>query len=417
MATITPIIQQNNSRKDGRWLVVFRLTHKRKSVYIKTSNLITEAQLNKDRTIKQKFVITYLSEDINNLQRKISRLGLRAETYTASQLKDILTADGKEIDFMLFLDECFAELQKTKRPNTVSTYRSTINHLKDYQGGRPLMSNEITSKYIKAFIEYVKTPHKIVRYTGAEKTSRTERTSKVVSGNSIYTVYFRFKKIFDMFKEKYNDDDLGIIRVPHNPFAKVPVPKMEATAKRSLKIEDIRKIRDYQPVNRSEMIGKNMFMIIFMMCGINAVDLKNNLYQSEGRLNYNRSKVEGRRKDRGFISVAIPKEAKPYVDWYLSIKDNWSNSKNLILAINKGLKSIAKNIGIDEGISTYYARHSFATIARNDCKKHKEDVSIALNHTDRDTSTTDIYIAPDWSIIDEVQNAVISKLNEDLKIS
>ncbi len=417
MATITPIIQQNNSRKDGRWLVVFRLTHKRKSVYIKTSHLITEAQLNKDRTIKQKFVITYLSEDINDLQRKISLLGLKAETYTASQLKDILTTDGKEIDFMLFLDECFAEIQKTKKPNTVSTYRSTINHLKDYQGGRPLMSNEITSKYIKAFMEYVKTPHKIVRFTGPEKTNRTEKTSNVVSGNSLYTVYFRFKKIFDMFKEKYNDDDLGIIRVPHNPFAKVPVPKMEATAKRSLKIEDIRKIRDYQPLNRSEMIGKNMFMIIFMMCGINAVDLKNNLYQSDGRLNYNRSKVESRRKDRGFISVAIPNEAKPYVDWYLSIKDNWSNSKNLILAINKGLKSIAKNIGIDEGISTYYARHSFATIARNDCKKHKEDVSIALNHTDRDTSTTDIYIAPDWSIIDEVQSAVISKLNEDLKIS
>ena len=417
MATITPIIQQNNSRKDGRWLVVFRLTHKRKSVYIKTSHLITEAQLNKDRTIKQKFVITYLSEDINDLERKISLLGLKVETYTASQLKDILTADGKEIDFMLFLDECFAEIQNTKKPNTVSTYRSTINHLKDYQAGRPLMSNEITSKYIKAFIEYVKTPHKIIRYTGPEKTNRTEKTSNVISGNSIYTVYFRFKKIFDMFKEKYNDDDLGIIRVPHNPFAKVPVPKMEATAKRSLKIEDIRKIRDYQPLNRSEMIGKNMFMIIFMMCGINAVDLKNNLYQSEGRLNYNRSKVEGRRKDRGFISVAIPKEAKPYVDWYLSIKDNWSNSKNLILAINKGLKSIAKNIGIDEGISTYYARHSFATIARNDCKKHKEDVSIALNHTDRYTSTTDIYIAPDWSIIDEVQRAVISKLNEDLKIS
>lgn len=417
MATITPTILQNNQRQDGTWVVVFRLTHRRKSVYIKTSHLITESQLNKDRTIKQKFVITYLSDDINSLQRKISMLGLKAESYTASQLKEILTADGKEIDFMQFLDECFTEIQKTKKPNTVSTYRSTINHLKDYQGGRPLMSNEITSKYIKAFMEYVKTPHKIVRYTGPEKTNKTERTSNVVSGNSLYTVYFRFKKIFDMFKEKYNDDDLGIIRVPHNPFAKVPVPKMEATAKRSLKIEDIRKIRDYQPVNRSEMIGKNMFMIMFMMCGINAVDLKNNLYQSDGRLNYNRSKVESRRKDRGFISVAIPKEAKPYVDWYLSIKDNWSNSKNLILAINKGLKSIAINIGIDQGISTYYARHSFATIARNDCKKHKEDVSIALNHTDRDTSTTDIYIAPDWSIIDEVQSAVISKLNEDLKLS
>jgi len=418
MATITPTILQNNQRQDGSWMVVFRLTHKRKSVYIKTSHLVTKNQLNKDSTIKQKFVIDYLAGDINILQNKISLLGLRAETLTAAQLKELLTAENKEIDFMCFLEECFDELKRIRKPNTLGTYRSTINHLKDFQDGEPLYSNQITSRYIKDFMEYLKTPKNIIRYVGIGNISKSVTEGACVkSNNSLYTIYFRFRKMFDMFKDKYNDYDIGIIRIPHSPFEKVPAPKMEATKKRSIKVDDIRNIRDYQPVSWGEMVGKNMFMIIFMMCGINVIDMRNNLVNANGRLEYNRSKVEDKRKDRGFISVSIPKEAVPYIDWYISVKDKWSNSKNLISIINKGLKSIAKKLNIDPGLSTYYARHSFATIARNDCKKHKEDVSIALNHTDRDTSTTDIYIAPDWSIIDEVQNAVISKLNEDLKIS
>ncbi|MCW8309890.1 site-specific integrase [Sphingobacterium sp. InxBP1] len=416
MATITPTILQNNQRQDGKWLVVFRLTHKRKSVYIKTSHYITASQLGKDNTIKQKFVIDYLSADIRDLQNKISLLGLKAETYTAAQLKDILTADSKELDFMGYLDEAFEEIKRTRKPNTWSTYRSTINHLKDFQKGRPLMSNSITSKYIKSFMEYLQKPKEIVRYVGAYKANRTVTDGRIKSDNSLYTIYFRFRKLFEMFKEKHNDYDLGIIRISHDPFSRVDPPKMAATKKRSLTVEDIRKIRDYQPVSWGETVGKNIFMIIFMMCGVNVVDLTANLNKANGRLNYNRSKVEGRRKDNGFISVKIPKEAEPYVCWYLSVKQRWSNTKNLVLSTNKGLKSLAKKLGIDEDISTYYARHSFATIARNDCKIHKEDVAIALNHTDRDTSTTDIYITPDWSIVDRVQKAVIDKLNEDQKL-
>lgn len=63
MASITPEILQNNQRQDGTWLVVYRLTHKRKSVYIKTSHSISKAHLNKDNTIKQKYVIDFLSDD------------------------------------------------------------------------------------------------------------------------------------------------------------------------------------------------------------------------------------------------------------------------------------------------------------------------------------------------------------------
>ena len=74
------------------------------------------------------------------------------------------------------------------------------------------------------------------------------------------------------------------------------------------------------------------------------------------------------------------------------------------------LKALCKSAELN-GITFYWARHSFASIARNDCRFSKDDVALALNHVDNGHSVTDIYIAKDWSIVDEVQAAVIATLN------
>ena len=58
-------------------------------------------------------------------------------------------------------------------------------------------------------------------------------------------------------------------------------------------------------------------------------------------------------------------------------------------------------------ISTYYARHSWATIARNNCGVSKDDVHLALNHIDNDLKVTDLYIEKDWSMIDNANRKVI----------
>jgi len=73
------------------------------------------------------------------------------------------------------------------------------------------------------------------------------------------------------------------------------------------------------------------------------------------------------------------------------------------------LKALCKSAELN-GITFYWARHSFASIARNDCRFSKDDVALALNHVDNGHAVTDIYIAKDWSIVDEVQDAVIAKL-------
>jgi hypothetical protein len=39
----------------------------------------------------------------------------------------------------------------------------------------------------------------------------------------------------------------------------------------------------------------------------------------------------------------------------------------------------------------------------------KDDIALALNHVDEGNRTTDIYIAKDWKIVDDVQRKVISQ--------
>ena len=75
------------------------------------------------------------------------------------------------------------------------------------------------------------------------------------------------------------------------------------------------------------------------------------------------------------------------------------------------MRQLRKATGITD-ITFYWARHTFATIARNKCQMNKDDIAEALNHVDGDHKITDIYIEKDWSIVDKVQAAVMKFFKE-----
>jgi integrase len=178
---------------------------------------------------------------------------------------------------------------------------------------------------------------------------------------------------------------------------------------RLLCIEQINQIRDFQclPGSRAEL-AKEIFLLSFYLCGMNAKDMYD-LHQSnivKGRVNYNRSKTKKRRKDSAFISIKLIPEASPLLLKYVDrLRDRYASSNNLNKALSRGLKEIGEATGI-LSLTLYSARHSFGSIARNECRFSKDDVGFALNHIDQTTKTTDIYIKPDWQIIDDVQIAV-----------
>ncbi len=68
-------------------------------------------------------------------------------------------------------------------------------------------------------------------------------------------------------------------------------------------------------------------------------------------------------------------------------------------------------IGIRNKVTTKWARHTWATIARNECRINKDDVALYLGHEDEDNNVTDMYIKYDYSIIDESNRKVIDFIN------
>ena len=224
------------------------------------------------------------------------------------------------------------------------------------------------------------------------------------------------RNLFNAAKDRFNDDDLGLIRIKHYPFKRHKVIDAPMTAKRALCIEQIISVRDFicTPGTRAEL-AKEIFLLSFYMCGMNAKDIYDLGQASiaKDRINYNRSKTKKRRKDSAFISICLIPEASPLLFKYVDrLRERYAESSNFNKALNKGLKEIGEAIGINS-LTMYCARHSFGSIARNECRFSKDDVSFALNHIDHNTKTTDIYIyiKPDWRIIDDVQVKVVSLLN------
>jgi len=76
-----------------------------------------------------------------------------------------------------------------------------------------------------------------------------------------------------------------------------------------------------------------------------------------------------------------------------------------------GLRKISESLGLPK-LSSYFARHSFANIANNDCGFTIAELGQALNHENREHKITRVYVKENFAIIDKVQKLVIGTINK-----
>jgi hypothetical protein len=205
-----------------------------------------------------------------------------------------------------------------------------------------------------------------------------------------------------------------VIRIKHYLFETYKIGGPPKTKKRNLPPELLLKIKNciVPPDSRAEM-ARDLFMANLYLCGMNAVDFYylEDYDASCEHIEYNRSKTKGIRNDEAFISV------KNILEVSSCLANTYASCKHVIVpngldtALSLGMKEIRKLTGIPD-ITFYWSRHTFATIARNKCRISKDDIAEALNHVDGDHKVTDIYLEKDWSVVDEVQVAVINYLDK-----
>lgn len=193
--------------------------------------------------------------------------------------------------------------------------------------------------------------------------------------------------------------------------------KAVPTVKRSLTVEKLRQLfaLDVEEHQRKYL---DCFKLIFCLIGINTIDLchlrKTDVV--EGRIEYKRSKT-GRD-----YSIRIEPEAKELIEkysgkgeWLVNILDRYSNFKDFAHRLNENLQNMGDvSVGkhgkktrspLFPGLTTYWARHSWATIAAS-LDIPNETIAAALGHGYGNRITA-IYIDFDRKKIDEANRKVL----------
>jgi integrase len=226
----------------------------------------------------------------------------------------------------------------------------------------------------------------------------------------------------------YNDDEGGQVFIPRQPFLeKNIIPRQPMTDHRVLTVQQLRKIMEAKltPGSRAEM-ARDVFVLSFALAGTNAIDIfKMQRSSLKGdKLTFNRSKTERARQDHARITLKVLPEAMTIIKRYAAtdgalmlFRQKYSTAKGFCHACNLGMKDVAEVVGISDSLTTYYARHSWATIARNICKVDFDTVNAGLNHVHRGADRIgDVYIARDYSAIWEAQEKVMDVVFNAAKV-
>jgi integrase len=411
MATFKAVILKstNDLKNDGTTNIKIRITHNRQINYIPTDLFVLPAHMDiKSGTAKSgpnsDFINFRIGGIIQKYRKSAIELGDRVESMTVSQIKThLLSGVSKthQIDFLQFINN-FINIYSTTAlsSGTKNNYYFLGESLKSFSG-ETLQVSEINYQYLIRYEAYL-------------------RSRGVKNGVTNYMIVFR--SLFNKCRNHFNDDDVGKILIPHYPFRKYVIPKPHVKSKdHILTLIELQKLISFVPDINSEQFAIDMFLLMFYLIGIEAKDLFYLKKPINGRVSYTRFKT-GRE-----LSVKLEPEAIEIINRYpgekllLNVSERFALHKNFFRAVNNHLsgenshkiEGVFPKLKIAKHPTTKWARHSWATIARNECKISKDDVALCLGHEDSDNKVTDMYIKYDYSIIDESNRKVLDiiKLN------
>ena len=405
MLTINAEIKKDGLRSDGTYNVKLRFTLDRKMRRLSTSLFVTSKDLTKEFKIKQNSPIKQeIDTLIRSYQERCAKLQVELNHYTIDEVMDYLDGEYQKqqiIDFIQFSREWIASTTIKGAPN----YTTAINALVRFIGKEELDINLVTSDFLEQFKLFLN------KERDARIKKLKQQGKRVTSNRTLSLYLISIKKLFNEAKKKYNKPDKNLILIPHSPFENFEIPKQEATHKRAISADIIKKVwklpykdmkKGYKSTCRYNL-AKDCFIISFCLMGINSADLYNATDMKDSTIIYNRTKTKDRRLDGAKMMVDIPNIVQPIIDKYrdktgkrlFNFYQYYCNEKAFNKAINYGLKEIGTILNIED-LEYYAARHSWATIALNKVGIDKYIVHAALNHIDDSMKVTDIYIERDF---------------------
>lgn len=373
MATFKACVQKE--RKDGFFPVYIRVTHRRTTQYIKTDKMVTRKELTKSNEIKDPFVLQFCTQRILEYNEKLNKVNI--ENWTAKEVAEFLTKESEDICFSDYARKHIDRMIDKGEQRNARNYELALQHMERFAGTTKVMFSHLTSNFVNRWIESMEQTHR---------------------AKEMYPICMR--QVFKAAQVEMNDYDNGIIRIKTNPWVKVKIPKADRTEKLAITPEACRAFFSF-PLPDSKMkyplmeLGRDVAMMVLCLAGINTVDLFNLRKEDYhgGIIHYQRAKTKKFRADGAYMEMRVPPILLPLFEKYANkdaaddhlfvFSQRHTTNDSFCANVNGGIRQICRAMGMtkDEDYSAYTFRHTWGTVAQNDCGASISEVAFAMNHS------------------------------------
>lgn len=387
-----------NIEKEGT--LYFQLIHERRVKCIKTHYKIKADEwddvreyiipplANSLRKLHVEAIIRSIKWDIYRLGKIIQDFDDKELPYSLTQVADAYLQLSHVYSLFSFMEEIIYKYQQYGQVRTAETYISTLNSLKRFRKNRDLLLEEINTDLLLSYEYYLRI--------------------KGVAPNTVCFYMHRLRAVYNRAVEQELIEQ-------HYPFRKVRL-SVEKTIKRAISVKYLRKLKSLDLRDAPSIaFARDIFLFSFYTRGMSFIDiaylqkkdLQNNI------LTYRRKKTGQKLQIHWELcmqQILNQYSADRNSKYLLSIiedsqKDHRRQYQNALVRINRNLKKIGKEIGLDVPLTMYVARHSWATTARDEGVPLAV-ISEGMGHDNE--KTTQIYLASlETSVVDKANRKIL----------
>ena len=378
MASVRVTLDTRARKQDGTFPVKLTISHHGQSAHHSLGIYLRRDEWDERRrlvvvTPNKTFLNSVIMQHVTDWQNAILSLQPTGafKGKTATQVRDIIREylspeEKKPVTF----GEWYARFTDThENPRTRAIYNATWVQVSRYDlNASQRLFEDITKSWLDGFFRWCAS------------------TSPSINARNIH-----LRNIRAVFNDAIDNEI-----TTHYPFRRYKITPV-ATAKRNLSPDALRKIFTAK-VESWKQRYYDAFCLSFLLIGINIGDLcllkPENL--NNGRITYNRQKTHR------LYNIKVEREAREIIER--------NHGETLLLSWTEGRTSYRQfaakvNKFLPDKITTYFARHSWATIAA-ELDIPDDVISQALGHAARN-STTAIYIERNIRKVDEANRKVI----------
>ena len=354
-------------KKDNTYPIMLRLTKSGKRKYVSLGVSVKEENWDFNKNVPKRncpdrdLILSIIEKRTAEYRAQINEYLVENKDYTLETLVQRAESSARNMTVGNYLDLFISQLVKENRLGYAESFKGLKSSLLLYCKSLDIKFSAIDNQWLKGYELHLKK-----------------------GGKARNTIGIRFRSLRALYNKAIADE---VVKKDYYPFETFRISQFhEQTKKRAIKREDIKRIIDLDLRTITNYrspyleLGRDLFVFSYLSCGINLADMARIRYADifNDRLQYHRKKtnklitcklqepalkiVEKYRKEK----ISPEDYIFPILDRKLhktetQIRDKIRKANK---ATNKALHKIEEKLGLPIELTTYVARHSFATVLK-----------------------------------------------------